>query len=519
MRISIFLIHLSFLALSGILEAQEAPKADPSREKPHGEKSEEIEKKDKPATEEKKEPKEEKSGISAHEIEISGEPIGYEAKAGHLILKKADGSPRAKVFYTAYRLKTVNGAAPEGLAKRPVCFCFNGGPGSSAIWLHMGAFGPKRVDLPADGVTPAQPPFKLTPNAHSLLDAADLVFIDPVSTGYSRAEKLEESKQFHGIQEDIESVGDFIRRYVHEQNLWDNPKFLMGESYGGIRAAGLASHLQTRFGLWLNGLIIVSGVLDFQTLLTSGTNDLPYICFLPSMASVAHYHKKLSPERQADFQKTFREAEEFAHGTYATALLKGALPEEERQSLASQISSLIGLPADYILRSNLRVSPSRFYGKLLEAENKQIGRFDARVIGEAGAGDPSYSLVYGPYASTFYEYVRSELNYDSEQPYEILTGAVQPWNYSGFTNSYVSVAEDLGDALKQNPALRVYIACGYHDLATPMHAIKHSINHLEISPKLRSQVRYGYFEGGHMMYTTVSQLEALSKEVRGFLRE
>jgi carboxypeptidase C (cathepsin A) len=456
----------------------------------------------------------ERTAVTNHTLQMGDRKLDYKATAGTLTLSKADGSPRANVFYVAYTLPPANGE------KRPVTFCFNGGPGSSAVWLHLGAFGPRRVVLPDSGTEAAKPPFTLTNNEHSLLDVSDLVFIDPVSTGYSRPEKEDEAKQFHGFNEDIESVGDFIRLYVSRNELWAAPKFLMGESYGAVRAGGLSNHLQSRYGMWLNGVIIVSGLFDFHTLDGDGSTDLPFICAVPTMACVAHYHKKLSPERQADFAGTLKAADAFAEGPYATALLRGgALPEEDRQKIAGELSSLIGLPKDLILRENLRISAFLFFEKLLEAENKQIGRFDARVVGEPGTGDPSYNVVFGAYASTLNSYVRSDLKFVEDRPYEILSRAVQPWNYSSFTNEYVSVTGDLARALKSNPSMGVYVACGYYDMATMMRGIRYSVDHLNISPKLRENFKYGYYEGGHMMYTNLEDLKRLGEEVRLFVKE
>ncbi len=458
----------------------------------------------------------EKSVTTQHKVKVAGVDLEYSATAAMFSLKKPEGGVRARVFHVAYRR---SGLSPEEQLRRPTTFCFNGGPGSSAVWLHLGAFGPQRVDLgdPA-GLLTAKPPFKLTPNEHSLLDATDLVFIDPVSTGYSRPEKPEDAKQFHGFSEDIESVGDFIRSYVSKNKLWDSPKFLMGESYGAIRGAGLTQHLQSRYGMYLNGLIIVSGVLDFQSIDSDGTNDLGRVCFFPSMAATAHFHKKLSPERQADFPKLIKDAETFAQSTYAAALLRGhSISAEEKENIAKQMSELIGLPVDLLLRENLRIETFTFFRKLLEKEERSIGRFDSRVVGAMGQGDPSYDVVFGAYAGCFNSYISEQLGFEDDRPYEILSRAVQPWNYSRFTNGYVSVTDDLSSALTTNPSLGVYIACGYRDMATPYRAIQHSIDHLKVDASLLKNIQYGYYDAGHMMYTNLPDLAKLAIEVRGFI--
>lgn len=473
--------------------------------------------------EKKEEPRKEESASSTlvetmHEITVGGRTLKYKAAAGHLTLVKAHGEPRAGVFHVAYT-KVEEGA---DLSKRPVCFAFNGGPGSSSVWLHLGAFGPMRVDTPPDGTTGGTPPHGLVPNEHTLLTDCDLVFIDPVSTGYSRAEKGEDPKQFHGYREDIESVGDFIRLWVTKNNRWGSPKFIMGESYGGIRGGGLARHLQDRYGMYLNGFIIVSGLLDFKTLSPDDQNDVPYLIWLPSLTAVAHYHKKLAPELQADFAGTIKRAQEFARNGYALALLKGSLlSAEERRKVAEELSVLTGLPADYILRQNLRINPSAFRQKLLEAEDRVIGRFDGRVVGLGLSGDPSYSVVYGAYATAINRYLRDPkgLNFQSDLPYEILTGAVHPWNYSNATNSYVDVSGELAGALSMNPALKVFIACGWHDLATPAEGIEYSVRHMDLPEELRGNFQWSYYDGGHMMYTNLPSLEKLGADVREFVRK
>jgi carboxypeptidase C (cathepsin A) len=482
-----------------------------------------------------------KPSVTRHAITINGKRLNYTATAGTIPLSKPTGEPRANVFYVAYTLNDKTAGTPAAPAPagdgansnaapppkkpaaantRPVTFCFNGGPGSSAVWLHLGAFGPRRVEMSQDGIAPVKPPFQLVDNAHTLLESTDLVFIDPVSTGYSRAEKGEDAKQFHGYMEDVESVGDFIRLYVSRNLRWQSPKFIMGESYGGIRCAGLSSHLQSRYGMYLNGVIIVSGVLDFQTLTPDSVNDVPYVLYLPSFTATAYYHKKLGADRMKDFAATLQAADAFAQGRYATALLKGgALSAQEKDAIAAEVSSFTSLPKDYVLRQNLRIGPGEFFGKLLENERKAIGRFDARVTGDPDVGDPSYHVVYGAYASTFNAYVRRELNVENDQPYEILSRQVQPWNYQPFTNRYVNVAESLGGAMKANPALKLFVASGYYDLATPSAAIRYSIDHLDLGENLRANVRYGHYEGGHMMYTNVPELEKLSRDISQFIRE
>lgn len=469
---------------------------------------------DPPKPEEKKDEAKDDSVETQHEISIDGQPLTYTARAGMITLTKAYGEPRAKVFHVSY-LRT-NAGEP---AERPVCFCFNGGPGSSAVWLHMGAFGPRRVVMPDGGTTAPRPPYALTDNQFTLLRDADLVFVDPVSTGLSQPEKGEDPKQFHGFNEDVESVGDFIRLWITKHNRWGSPKYLMGESYGAIRVSGLASHLQDRHGLYLNGVIIVSGLLDFKTLSPEDQNDVPFIAWLPGYAACAHYHRKLAPELQGDFQGLWNRVREFARGPYANALLRGAsLPKEDRDRIAGELATLTGLPKDWILRQNLRIDPSSFRQKLLEADDKVIGRFDGRCTG--ANGDPSYTVVYGAFATLMNAYLRDPkgLNYQTDRPYEILNGAVNPWNY-GRGNRYFDVCGELTGAIIDNPSLQIFIACGYHDLATPAEGIEHSVRHLDLPDELRGNFHWGYYDGGHMMYTVIPSLQKMTADLSGFIRK
>ncbi len=459
----------------------------------------------------------ETKSVTEGEVTIGGQKIAYTATAGTLPLTKADGEKRASVFYIAYQRKNGGDAA-----KRPITFCFNGGPGSSSVWLHLGAFGPRRVVMPPGGVEPPTPPFQLVSNEHSLLDATDLVFIDPVSTGFSRAAKPDEARQFHGYNEDIEAVGEFIHRYTSRLDRWESPKFLAGESYGGLRAAGLAGHLQERYGMYLNGIVIVSGVVDFKTISFEAGSDVGYIAYLPSLTATAHYHKKLPPDlQQADVRTAVQLATAFAQGEYAAALLRGhTLGAEASATVAAQLARFSGLPADLWIRERLRLSPGTFRRKLLEADNKVVGRFDARAVAHASSNeDPSYASIYGAYATQLNAYVRSELKYESDLPYEILTRDVHPWNYANFAGRSVSAAPALGAALTNNPNLRVFVACGHYDLATPSGGIEHTMNHLPTDPARLANIAFAYYEGGHMMYSHIDSLAHLSTDVRTFIRK
>ena len=455
--------------------------------------------------------------VTSHTATIGGRDINYTATAGTLPLPGEDEKPKADLFFIAYTVAT------DGGGPRPITFCFNGGPGSSSVWLHMGMLGPKRVKLPAEPVVP-MPPAVPIDNAYSLLDVTDLVFIDPVSTGYSRAAEGEKKEQFHGYKEDLESVGRFIHLYTTKYGRWGSRKFLCGESYGTLRAAGLAEHLQDRYNLELNGIVLVSTVLDFQTIHFDETNDLPYILFLPSYTATAWYHRRLGRELQSkSLAEVVESAREFALGAYATALLKeGSLPAEEREAAIDRYAELTGLPAGFVRRSELRVPMSRFGQRLLRRENLAVGRFDSRYTGPvrdaAGIsteGDASAAALFGAFTSALYQYLHEDLKVRKDVPYEILTDKVHPWSYEAFTNEFVESSTALAEAMAQNPHLKVFVANGYYDLATPFAAAEHTFARL-LPAVRRRNVTMEYYEGGHMMYVHEPSLEKLRRDLLRF---
>lgn len=448
---------------------------------------------------------------TTHHVMIGGQKVEYTAVAGTMALTKDSDEAedaKASVFFIAY---TRNGVTD--LAKRPVTFSFNGGPGSSSVWLHLGLLGPRRTLLDDDGNASA-PPYKLVNNEYSLLDKTDLVFIDPVSTGFSRAADGEDPHQFHGVKEDIESVGEFIRLYTTRNERWASPKFLIGESYGTTRAAGLSGYLQNTHGMFLNGIMLVSSILNFQTARFTNGNDLPYILFLPTYTATAWYHNRLADDLQSDLQAALRESEEFARGEYASALMLGdQLTADRRAALVTKLSRLTGLSAEYIEQTNLRVLIHRFVKELRRDERRTVGRLDSRFVGiDADAAgewndfDPSYANIQGAYSATMNDYVRGELGYESNLPYQILTGNVHPWNYGAYKNRFVDVAETLREAITKNPFLKVYIANGYYDLATPYFATEYTFSHMGLDPTLRDNVTMKYYESGHMMYIHIPSL-------------
>jgi carboxypeptidase C (cathepsin A) len=457
---------------------------------------------------------------TSHTVTINGTAYAYTATVGTLILRdEDDDKPKASMFYVAYTLDDVADAS-----KRPLTFSFNGGPGSSSVWLHLGLLGPRRVLMDEEG-NPPPPPYRLVDNAHSLLDRTDLVFIDPVSTGFSRAVPGEEPDQFHNYDKDIESVGDFIRLYTSRNRRWTSPKFLIGESYGTTRAAGLSEHLQTRHGMYLNGVMLISSILNFQTARFTPGNDLPYILFLPTYAATAWYHGRLDPEWQADLHKTLAAVEQFALTDYTLALMQGAaLPPEEHDRIARQLAAVTGLSESYIANTHLRIRIDRFVKELLRQEGRTVGRLDSRFRGidrdAAGEGmefDPSYANIHGPYAATLNQYVREELGFESDLPYEILTSKVHPWKFEKQQNEFLNVGEALRKAMSAHPHLRVFVGNGYFDLATPYFATEYTFNHLALDPELHRNVSMGFYEAGHMMYIHMPSLAELKSDLSAFI--
>ena len=456
--------------------------------------------------------------VGTNTVVISGQEIRYATETGMLPLLKQDGVSRASVFYVAY---TVLGDADA--AERPVMFCFNGGPGSSAVWLHLGGLGPRRVVLNEDGTMPP-PPFRLEDNAYSVLNATDLVFIDPVATGYSRPTGEEKREQFFGQTPDVESVGDFIRLWTTRHERWRSPKYLCGESYGAFRAAALADHLLDRYGMYLNGVVLLSGVLDFATLSDGPGNPLAAITFLPAFTAAAHFHGKLPPDLQADLAGALAESRAFALNEYAVALLQGAsLPESRRGEVAARLARLTGLPQQLIEDNDLRVSAGRFREFLLRDEGLIIGRFDARITGrDADRGspnpqfDPSYVAAYGPFSATMNAYLREELLYTNDLPYEILTG-VGPWEYDA-RNRHPDVTGRLGSAMSRNPYLRVLVLGGRCDLACPPDGVRYSLDHMRLDPALRANIRFAEYASGHMMYVHRPDMVQLQQDLEQFLR-
>lgn len=466
----------------------------------------------------KKEPPETPPVVTHHEIHVGGKVLRYTATAGLMPIHNVDGEHEADMFFMAY---TLDGQNSE---RRPLTFSFNGGPGSASVWLHLGAIGPKRVKMQAEGMMPA-PPYQLVDNEYTWLDQTDLVFIDPVGTGYSRAVKSDLKKKFLGVREDVESVGEFIRLYLGRYERWSSPLFVVGESYGTTRAAGLSGYL-VEHGIAFNGVMLISSVLNFETLEFTPGNDLPYILFLPSYATTAWFHKKLGPDLQ-DFQKMRSEVEQWAATGYAEALAKGdRLTPDERNAAIDRMARYTGLSKIYLDQANLRVDEPHFTKELLRDEKLITGRLDSRFTGtdrsllsETPSYDPSQSAIRPPYTAMFNQYVRTELGYKSDLEYYILGGGFgfNEWNWGSARSGFPDTAQALRDAFEKNPYMKLFVSSGYYDLATPYYATQYTLNHMGLDAKQHGAISLGYYPAGHMMYIRDESLAELKKDVSAFM--
>jgi carboxypeptidase C (cathepsin A) len=462
-------------------------------------------------------PAEEKISQTSHTVRLDGRDIKYTATAGTLPIRLDDGKLAARMFFVAY---TKDG---EDVKTRPVSFLYNGGPGAATIWLHMGSFAPLHVQMADDGFQPA-PPFHLVPNDNSLIDVTDMVFIDAIDTGYSRVVAGVNNQQFHGQSGDLRAFGEVINEYLKAYSRWPSPKFLIGESYGTIRSAGLSQELQERHGIELNGIVLVSSLLTYQTLSPAPDNDVAYAANIETFAADAWYHKKLPADLQSQtLKQVVDQARTLAWGDYMGALTKGhTLTDTERKAMAQKLARFSGLSADFIERANLRVTADRFRKELLRDKRLVIGRLDGRytaldadAAGERQEFDPSNTAIQGPYTAMFQDYVKNELKWESDLHYPS-TGNVRPWIYD--QNRYMDMTEPLRSAMTHNPFLKVFVAIGYYDMATIMGGAEFNFTHLAYDKQVTDRVSYGYYEAGHMIYTRPSAHKALTGDIVKFIQ-
>jgi carboxypeptidase C (cathepsin A) len=470
-------------------------------------------------------PAKEESSVTDHTLKIGGQTIPYKATASTILLKNDKDEPTALLYSTAYIRTDVKDAS-----QRPLSFIYNGGPGSASLWLHMGAFGPRRV-VTTDAEHTPPPPYKLVDNAGTLLDKTDMVFIDPVGTGFSHAVGKAQDKDFWGVDQDVKSLAQFISIYVNRNNRWNSPKFLIGESYGTFRSAALGNYLQQRDGMYLNGIDLISSVLDLGTISFPPGNDMTYIFYVPSYAATAWYHKVLA-DRPADLRPFIDEARQFAQTEYASALIKGSrISASEKAAVAKKFSRFTGLGEDYVIKANLRVNLPQFMEELQRARGLTTGRLDARYSGftynllaETANTDPQSDAVTGAFTAVFNSYVRDELKFGQDKPYHAISNGVgNHWDWKhegaegyGFPGA-PNVEGDLIQAMITNPHLQVEVENGIYDLATPFFATEFTMEHLGLPEKLQKNIRLQYYDAGHMMYLHEEDLIKLKANIAGFI--
>ncbi|MBX3072091.1 MAG: hypothetical protein KF883_16415 [Thermomicrobiales bacterium] len=441
--------------------------------------------------------------------------LEWETEFGFMPIENAKGEIEATLSYTYYKRSNDGG-------NRPLTILFNGGPGSASIWLHMGGIGPRRVRLHDDGAMPP-PPFEVIDNPHTWLTFSDLVFVDPVDTGYSRASSEETGKRFKSVDGDLELNSEFIRRFISRYNRWSSPLFLSGESYGTFRSAGLAGKLSDR-GVIFNGIMLISSVLELGTLLFESGDDLPYVVYVPTYAATAWYHGALEPDLQAmPVESLLREVREWALTRFTVALASGHdLPDGERKAVAAELARYTGIDAMLLERWNLRMSGERFCNELLRTDGKVVGRLDSRFTGfdpnnrtDDTEFDPSMSAIRAPFTAAFNAYVRNELGHETEAEYHVLRNL--DWTWGSAAEGTPRTNALLEKAFSENPYLHLMVLSGYYDLATPFFATEYTLGRLRIDPALRDQIVPAYYAGGHMMYVAEEILAAMQKDVAAFV--
>jgi carboxypeptidase C (cathepsin A) len=463
--------------------------------------------------------------VTHHDITINGHQIHYTATAGTFLLKNEEDKPIALFGFTAYIKDGVTSADD-----RPITFAYNGGPGSSSIWLHMGAIGPKKVVIDDPEATPPAP-YKMEDNPYSLLDVTDLVMVDPVGTGLSKPVGKAKGTDFWGVDQDIKSVSQFIFQYIRANDRWNSPKFLLGESYGTTRSAGVADYLFENMGISVNGVILVSTVLNFQTIAFAKGNDLPYILFLPTYTAVSWYHHAL-PMQVSNLDSLLREVRHFAKGEYANALFKGfALDSTELESVIDKLYQYTGISKLYWKKADLRLNEPQFTEELLRDRGVTVGRLDSRyegptpdLLSEYSSYDPQSTSLSPVFVTDFMDYYHTDLNFPTDQTYNVdaygTKGFTWDWQRGGRTEDmgYTDVSGDLADVMSKDPYLNVLVFNGYFDLATPFFATEYTFNHLgNILPGLKDRIHMKYFNAGHMMYVHSESLPVFKSTIAEFI--
>lgn len=462
----------------------------------------------------------EDSSVTEHAITIAGKPVPYRAMAATMLLKNDSGQAIGSLYYTAYTRTDT-----KDLSHRPITFIYNGGPGSASVWLQMGAFGPRKV-VTSDAAPTPPAPYQLVDNANSLIDVTDMVFIDPIGTGFSKVVGKGTGKDFWGVDEDAASIEQFITSYVSRNGRWNSPKYLLGESYGTTRSAVLVNRMQDREGMDFNGVVLISSVLDFETLNFATGHDISYELYLPSYAATAVYHK-VTPA-PADLPAFLKQVRDYAEGPYAAALDKGlSISDAEKTAVAKQLAAYTGLSEDYIEKANLRVSLGQFMEELQRSKGVIVGRLDSRFTGptfdllsEEAEYDPQSNAITGAYTAAWNGYVRDELKYGKDLHYST-GGTVRGWNWArgrgGWTTA-TYVGSDLARALVSNPNLKVQVENGYYDLATPFFATEYTMDHLPMLAPARSRIDFKYYDAGHMMYVYEPALTKLKGNIAAFIQ-
>jgi len=455
-----------------------------------------------------------------HRGSFNGERIDYTATAGETILLDSHDKPKAAIFSIAYVKKDV-----DDPTRRPVTFLFNGGPGSASLWLHMGAFGPRRVAIPSDARDDGAPPYRLVDNPHAPLDVTDIVFIDPVDTGFSRVLGDHKLEEFYGINEDAAAVGDFIRRWLSENGRWNSPKYVGGESYGTTRTAALMHELEGSYNdVAFNGLLLISTILDFSAEASAPGNEMSTVIHLPTYAATAWYHGRV--EGEPELEPFLEDAREFARTDYIAAMLQGnRLDAETRTDIRARLAHFTGLSEDWLELADLRISPQRFMKELLRDEGRTVGRLDSRytgvdfdAAGERPDNDPSFYGIDAGYTATVNQYLREELGVTTDRQYSVIKGLGQHWKWDlegQFSRGYLNVAPYIGKAMRENSGLRVFNAAGYYDFATPFFGAEYALTRNGVVPE---RVTFEYYEAGHMMYVHEPSLMKLTDDIRAFIK-